>query len=145
MRALIQRVTSANVKVDGEIVGKIGKGFLVFLGIYEEDTEEKIEKLTKKIVNLRIFNDENDKMNLSIKDVKGEILLISQFTLCADTRKGNRPSFVSAKNPKDANMIYEKTIESIKNENIVVEKGVFGADMKVELLNDGPVTILLDI
>ena len=145
MRALIQRVTSANVQVEGKIVGKIGKGFLVFLGIYEEDTEEKIGKLTKKIINLRIFNDENDKMNLSIKDVKGEILLISQFTLCADTRKGNRPSFVSAKNPKDANMIYEKTIESIKNENIVVEKGIFGADMKVELLNDGPVTILLDI
>lgn len=145
MRALIQRVTSASVKVDGKIVGKIGKGFLVFLGIYEEDTEEKIEKLTKKIINLRIFNDENDKMNLSIKDVKGEILLISQFTLCADTRKGNRPSFVSAKNPKDANMIYEKTIENIKNENIIVEKGIFGADMKVELLNDGPVTILLDI
>ena len=145
MRALIQRVTSASVKVDGEIVGKIGKGFLIFLGIYEEDTEEKIEKLTKKIVNLRIFNDENDKMNLSIKEVKGEILLISQFTLCADTRKGNRPSFVSAKNPKDANVIYEKTIESIRNEGIIVEKGIFGADMKVELLNDGPVTILLDI
>ena len=145
MRALIQRVTSASVKVDGEIVGKIGKGFLIFLGIYEEDTEEKIEKLTKKIVNLRIFNDENDKMNLSIKDVKGKILLISQFTLCADTRKGNRPSFVSAKNPKDANVIYEKTIESIRNEGIIVEKGIFGADMKVELLNDGPVTILLDM
>lgn len=145
MRALIQRVTSASVKVDGEIVGKIGKGFLIFLGVYEEDTEEKIEKLTKKIVNLRIFNDENDKMNLSIKDVKGEILLISQFTLCADTRKGNRPSFVSAKNPKDANVIYEKTIESIRNEGIIVEKGIFGSDMKVELLNDGPVTILLDI
>lgn len=145
MRALIQRVTSANVKVEGKIVGKIGKGFLIFLGIYEEDTEENIEKLTKKIVNLRIFNDENDKMNLSIKDVKGEILLISQFTLCANTRKGNRPSFISAKNPHDAKKIYEKTIESIKNENIVVEKGIFGADMKVELLNDGPVTILLDI
>ena len=145
MRALIQRVTSASVKVDGKIVGKIGKGFLIFLGIYEEDTEENIEKLTKKIVNLRIFNDENDKMNLSIKDVKGEILLISQFTLCADTRKGNRPSFVSAKNPKDANVIYEKTIESIRNEGIIVEKGIFGADMKVELLNDGPITILLDI
>ena len=145
MRALIQRVTSANVKVEGKIVGKIGKGFLIFLGIYEEDTEEKIEKLTKKIVNLRIFNDENDKMNLSIKDVKGEILLISQFTLCADTRKGNRPSFISAKNPYEANKIYEKTIKSIENENIVVEKGVFGADMKVELLNDGPVTILLDV
>ena len=145
MRALIQRVTSASVKVDGEIVGKIGKGFLVFLGIYEEDTEEKIGKLTKKIINLRIFNDENDKMNLSIKDVKGEILLISQFTLCADTRKGNRPSFISAKNPYEANKIYEKTIESIRNEGIIVEKGIFGADMKVELLNDGPVTILLDI
>ena len=145
MRALIQRVTSASVKVDEKIVGKIGKGFLIFLSVYEEDTEEKIEKLTKKIVNLRIFNDENDKMNLSIKDVKGEILLISQFTLCADTRKGNRPSFVSAKNPKDANVIYEKTIESIRNEGIIVEKGIFGADMKVELLNDGPVTILLDI
>ena len=145
MRALIQRVTSASVKVDGEIVGKIGKGFLIFLGVYEEDTEEKIEKLTKKIANLRIFNDENDKMNLSIKEVKGEILLISQFTLCADTRKGNRPSFVSAKNPKDANVIYEKTIESIRNECIIVEKGIFGADMKVELLNDGPVTILLDM
>ena len=131
MRALIQRVTSASVKVDEKIVGKIGKGFLIFLGVYEEDTEEKMEKLTKKIVNLRIFNDENDKMNLSIKDVNGEILLISQFTLCADTRKGNRPSFVSAKNPKDA--------------NVIVEKGIFGADMKVELLNDGPVTILLDI
>ena len=145
MRALIQRVNSASVKIDGEIVGKIGKGFLIFLGVYEEDTEEKIEKLTKKIVNLRIFNDENDKMNLSIKDVKGKILLISQFTLCADTRKGNRPSFVSAKNPKDANVIYEKTIESIRNEGIIVEKGIFGADMKVELLNDGPVTILLDV
>ena len=145
MRALIQRVNSASVKIDGEIVGKIGKGFLIFLGVYEEDTEEKIEKLTKKIVNLRIFNNENDKMNLSIKDVKGKILLISQFTLCADTRKGNRPSFVSAKNPKDANVIYEKTIESIRNEGIIVEKGIFGADMKVELLNDGPVTILLDM
>ena len=145
MRALIQRVTSASVKVDEKIVGKIGKGFLIFLGVYEEDTEEKIEKLTKKIVNLRIFNDENDKMNLSIKDVKGKILLISQFTLCADTRKGNRPSFVSAKNPKDANVIYEKTIESIRNEGIIVEKGIFGADMKVELLNDGLVTILLDM
>ena len=145
MRALIQRVTSASVKVDEKIVGKIGKGFLIFLGVYEEDTEEKIEKLTKKIVNLRIFNDENDKMNLSIKEVKGEILLISQFTLCADTRKGNRHSFVSAKNPKDANVIYEKTIESIRNEGIIVEKGIFGADMKVELLNDGPVTILLDV
>ena len=145
MRALIQRVTSASVKVEGRIVGKIGKGFLVFLGIYKEDTEEKIEKLTKKIINLRIFNDENDKMNLSIKDVKGEILLISQFTLCADTRKGNRPSFISAKNPNEANEIYKKTIESIENEGIIVEKGIFGADMKVELLNDGPVTILLDI
>ena len=145
MRVLIQRVTSASVKVDEKIVGKIGKGFLIFLGVYEEDTEEKIEKLTKKIVNLRIFNDKNDKMNLSIKEVKGEILLISQFTLCADTRKGNRPSFVSAKKPKDANVIYEKTIESIRNEGIIVEKGIFGADMKVELLNDGPVTILLDV
>ena len=144
MKLLIQRVKYAQVKVDGKCVGKIDKGFLVFLGVGQQDCEEIADKYVKKLVNLRLFEDENNKMNKSIIDVDGEILVVSQFTLYADCRSGNRPSFTNACEPKRANEIYEyfktKCSESVKH----VESGVFGADMKVELLNDGPVTILLD-
>ncbi len=144
MRLLIQRVSSASVKVNNKIVGSINKGFLVLLGVTHTDTKEKVDYLVKKLCNLRVFEDENNKMNLSIKEVKGELLIVSQFTLYADTTHGNRPSFIDAAKPDEANKLYEYFIQKCKEEGIKVETGVFGANMQVELLNDGPVTILLE-
>ncbi|MBR6696142.1 MAG: D-tyrosyl-tRNA(Tyr) deacylase [Oscillospiraceae bacterium] len=144
MKFVIQRVTSASVSVDEKIVGKIGKGFLVLIGIGKEDNKEIADKMIKKLIGMRIFEDENGKTNLSLNDVSGELLLISQFTLYADCKKGNRPSFINAGSPDEANSIYEYIISECKKEIDVVEKGVFGADMKVSLLNDGPFTIILD-
>ena len=144
MRLLIQRVSKASVKVEGECVGKINKGFLVFLGITHEDTKDNVDYLVNKLYNLRVFEDENEKMNLSIKNINGEILIVSQFTLYADTSHGNRPSFINAAKPDEANELYEYFIEKAKQTGLKIEAGIFGADMKVELLNDGPVTILLE-
>ena len=144
MRAVVQRVTYSSVKVDGEIVGEINKGFNVLLGISKEDTEEDMKYIKDKIINLRVFNDENDKMNLSLLDVKGELLLISQFTLYGDARKGRRPNFMNALGGDEARKLYEKFIEMMKDTGLKVQTGIFGADMKVDIKNDGPVTILLD-
>ena len=145
MKAVIQRVKNASVSVDGKVVGSIKKGFLVLLGVYENDTCEDTEILAKKVSSLRIFCDNEDKMNLSLLDVNGSALVISNFTLCADTKKGNRPSFISAKEPIAANVEYERFCKLLNENGVVdVQKGKFGADMKVELLNDGPVTIILD-
>lgn len=145
MKLVIQRVNHANVKVDGNIVGEIGKGYMILVGVGNDDTKETVDKYVKKMLNLRIFEDENGKTNLSLKDVDGELLLISQFTLYANCKKGNRPSFVEAGNPELANALYEYMIEQCKKEVPVVEKGIFGADMKVTLENDGPFTIVLDL
>jgi D-tyrosyl-tRNA(Tyr) deacylase len=131
------------VKVDGKVVGKIEKGYLVLLGVKEGDTTKEADFLANKVVNLRVFEDENDKMNLSIKDVGGEMLIVSQFTLYGDASHGNRPSFTEAARPEEANSLYEYFCEKVGQE-VHVEKGVFQAEMKVELLNDGPVTILLE-
>ena len=144
MKFLIQRVTSASCRVDHEITGEISKGFLVFIGVCDEDTKEIADKKTKKLLGLRIFEDENGKTNLSLKDVGGELLLISQFTLYADCKKGNRPSFINAGKPDFAKEMYEYIIEKCKEEIPVVAQGIFGADMKISLLNDGPFTIILD-
>lgn len=144
MKAVLQRVTHASVRVDGEIKGSIEKGLLVFLGVGLEDTEEDVKRLVNKIVKLRIFSDENDKINLSVNDVNGSLLVISQFTLYADCRKGNRPNFMNAGKPDEADRLYELFVEECKKHVPIVEKGVFGADMKVELLNDGPFTIVLE-
>lgn len=145
MKLVIQRVQNAEVKVDGKIVGKINKGFLVLLGIKTTDTKEDADYLVRKLINLRIFTDENDKMNLALKDVNGELLIISQFTLYGDCKKsGNRPSFTDAAKPDIAIPLYEYFIEECKKQIPVVETGIFGADMKVSLLNDGPVTILIE-
>ena len=143
MKFVIQRVTNASVKVDGEIKGQIGKGFMVLIGVSQTDTRTEADRLIKKMLGLRIFEDENGKTNLSLDDVDGELLLISQFTLYADCRKGNRPSFINAGKPDMANELYEYIIEECRKQ-FRVETGVFGADMKVELLNDGPFTIILD-
>lgn len=144
MKAVVQRVTHASVKVDGEIKGRIEKGFLVLLGVGQNDTEEDADRLVNKIVKLRIFSDENDKINLSLADVGGSLLVISQFTLYADCRKGNRPNFIQAGKPDEAERLYEYFVSQCEKHISVVEKGVFGADMKVELLNDGPFTVILE-
>lgn len=144
MKFVIQRVTNASCTVDNEVTGSIGKGFLVLVGISNEDTKEVADKMIKKLIGLRIFEDAEGKTNLSLKDVEGELLLISQFTLYADCRKGNRPSFINAGKPELAKDLYEYIIAKCKQEIPVVNQGIFGADMKISLLNDGPFTIVLD-
>ena len=144
MRFVVQRVTHASVTVDSQVIGKIGNGFMVLIGVADTDTREIADKMVKKLLGLRIFEDETGKTNLDIHTVEGELLLISQFTLYANCRHGNRPSFIEAGKPDMANEMYEYIIAKCKEQVPVVEKGEFGADMKVELLNDGPFTILLD-
>ena len=144
MRVVIQRVKNARVEIDGNVNGKINTGFLVLLGIASTDTKQDVDYLVKKVVNLRVFSDENDKMNLSLKDVNGELLVISQFTLYGNCREGNRPSFIEAAKPDVAIPLYEYFVEECRKQISVVETGVFGADMKVSLLNDGPVTIIIE-
>jgi len=144
MRLVIQRVKEAMVKIDGNIHGQIDKGYLILVGFNDEDNEEIIKKMVQKVIKLRIFEDENEKMNLDIKQVNGDILSISQFTLYADCHKGNRPSFTKAGKPDKATKLYDFFNEELRNNGMKVEEGIFGADMKVSLLNDGPVTIILD-
>lgn len=144
MKFVIQRVTEASVTTEGEIIGKIEKGFLVLIGISDSDTTEIADKLIRKMTGLRIFEDENGKTNLSLSDVNGSLLLISQFTLYANCKKGNRPSFIEAGQPDMANSLYEYIIEKSKEAVPVVQTGSFGAEMKVSLVNDGPFTIILD-
>ena len=144
MRFLVQRVTKASVTVDNKVTGKIGKGYLVLIGITHNDTKDNADYLINKLLNLRVFCDENDKMNLSINQVKGELLLVSQFTLYANTSHGNRPVFLEAAKPAYAEELYEYIIQKCKDKGIKVQTGIFGADMKVHLLNDGPVTIMLE-
>lgn len=144
MKFVIQRVTHASVEVEGNVIGKIGTGFMVLIGVGKEDTQQDADKLVKKMIGLRIFADENGKTNLSLKDVEGELLLISQFTLYADCRKGNRPSFIESGDPEKAEALYEYIISECRKQIPVVETGSFGADMKVSLCNDGPFTIILE-
>ena len=144
MRFVIQRVKEASVTVEGKVIGAIGRGFMVLIGVCNEDTREIADKMIRKMINMRIFQDENDKTNLALADVDGELLLVSQFTLYADCHKGNRPSFIKAGSPDLANELYEYIISECKKQVPKVEKGEFGADMKVGLINDGPFTIVLD-
>lgn len=144
MRVVVQRVKHASVTINGTVNGKINNGFLVLLGIQSTDSEQDVDYLVKKVTNLRIFSDENNKMNLSLKDVNGELLIVSQFTLYANCKEGNRPSFVEAAKPDVAIPLYEYFVSECKKIIPVVETGIFGADMKVDLLNDGPVTIIMD-
>lgn len=144
MKIVIQRVKEAEVTVEGKSVGKIGKGFLVLLGVTHGDTKENADYLVKKLCKLRVFSDENDKMNLALKDVNGELLIVSQFTLYADCSGGNRPSFTESAKPDEANALYEYFCEECAKNNIKVEKGIFGANMQVSLINDGPVTIIIE-
>lgn len=144
MRAVVQRVEKASVEVEGKVVGSIDKGLLLFLGVGAEDNDKDLDYLIEKIIGLRIFQDENDKMNLSLKDVDGDLLVVSQFTLYGDARKGKRPSFSSSAQPDIGNKYYEDFVRKARDLGIKTETGIFGADMKVNLINDGPVTILLD-
>ena len=144
MKVLIQRVKSSSVKIENEIFSTIDKGILALVGIEKDDTSENVEKAVKKIVNLRIFPDENNKMNLSLVDIKGEMLIVSQFTLCGDCKKGTRPSFDKSANPSIANKLYEEFINLVKNQGINVQTGKFGAMMDVSLINDGPVTFMIE-
>lgn len=144
MKLVVQRVLEANVKVDSKIVGQIAQGFVVLLGVGEHDTKESVDYLVQKLLKLRVFTDEHDKMNLSIQDVKGELLIISQFTLYADCSGGNRPSFINAAKPEQANELYEYFVQECRKSGTKVQTGIFAADMKVSLVNDGPVTILLE-
>ena len=144
MKLVVQRVKNAKVDVEGKTVGTIDKGFLVLLGVTHNDTKDTADYLVKKLCNLRVFEDENQKMNLSLKDVNGKLLIVSQFTLYADCSGGNRPSFVNAAKPEMANELYEYFCDKCIDNGIEVQKGIFGADMKVSLLNDGPVTIILE-
>ena len=144
MKLVIQRVKEARVDVENKIVGKIGKGFLVLVGVSHNDTKAEADYLVKKLCNLRVFEDENEKMNLALKDVNGELLIVSQFTLYADTSNGNRPSFVQAARPEQANELYEYFCQKCQENGIKVEKGIFGANMQVSLINDGPVTIIIE-
>ncbi len=144
MRVVVQRVKHASVTINGTVNGKINNGFLVLLGVQSTDSEQDVDYLVKKVTNLRIFSDENDKMNLSLKDVNGELLIVSQFTLYANCKEGNRPSFAEAAKPDVAIPLYEYFVSECKKIIPVVETGIFGADMKVDLLNDGPVTIIMD-
>ena len=144
MKAVIQRVKSASVSVDDKIIGEIAVGFLILLGVEQNDTEDDLNYLVKKTVGLRIFKDDNKNMNLSIQDVGGKALVVSQFTLCADTSRGRRPSFIKAANPEEAESMYQQFCEQLNVNDIPIERGRFGAMMDVSLVNDGPVTILLD-
>lgn len=144
MKIVVQRVKNAQVDVDNKIVGKINQGFLVLLGVTHNDTKEQADYLVKKLCKLRVFTDDKDKMNLSVKDIKGELLIVSQFTLYANCSDGNRPSFTDAAKPDVANKLYEYFCSECEKNDIHVERGIFGADMKVGLLNDGPVTIILE-
>ncbi len=145
MKAVIQRVSSASVKVDGEVVGSCGMGYMILFGAAQGDTEADADIMARKVAALRIFRDSDDKMNLSIKDIDGEILAISQFTLCADVKKGNRPSFIGAMEPVEAERLYKYFCNKLREEGIKkVDEGVFGGDMSVSLVNEGPVTILYD-
>lgn len=144
MRFLIQRVTHAEVSINEAIVGSIQKGFLVFVGVCENDTQEIADKLIKKLLGLRIFQDQEGKTNLSLSDIDGKLLMVSQFTLYADCRKGNRPSFVHAGNPEHALKLYEYILQQCRDSGFQVEQGEFGADMEISLLNDGPFTVMLD-
>lgn len=144
MRFVIQRVNNASVTVADKVIGKINKGLLVFVGVYEEDTKAEADKLIRKLVGLRIFADSEGKTNLALSDVNGELLIVSQFTLCADCKKGNRPSFTKAAGPEMANMLYEYIISECSKQIDVVEHGEFGADMTIDLSNDGPFTIIFD-